>query len=110
MNIVHLEDEPWDSGIANYALTMAAEQARRAEIRSHRAGGLPQHACADHSHGLPLHRSRRAQHRRNRSGRAVGRAQNRIRQVRRHAEDRRAFRQKAVFLSLRMASNCDRPE
>ena len=29
MNIVHLEDEPWDSGIANYALTLAAEQARR---------------------------------------------------------------------------------
>jgi glycosyltransferase involved in cell wall biosynthesis len=29
MNIVHLEDEPWDSGIAHYALTLAAEQARR---------------------------------------------------------------------------------
>ena len=29
MNIVHLEDEPWDSGIADYAATLAAEQARR---------------------------------------------------------------------------------
>ena len=29
MNILHLEDEPWDSGIAHYALTLAAEQARR---------------------------------------------------------------------------------
>ncbi|MFI5362273.1 MAG: glycosyltransferase family 4 protein [Elusimicrobiota bacterium] len=29
MNIVHLEDEPWDSGIAHYALTLAGEQARR---------------------------------------------------------------------------------
>ncbi|MFI5351227.1 MAG: glycosyltransferase family 4 protein, partial [Elusimicrobiota bacterium] len=29
MNIVHIEDEPWDSGIAHYALTLAAEQARR---------------------------------------------------------------------------------
>ncbi|MFI5346393.1 MAG: glycosyltransferase family 4 protein [Elusimicrobiota bacterium] len=29
MNIVHLEDEPWDSGIAHYALTLAAEQVRR---------------------------------------------------------------------------------
>jgi len=27
--IVHLEDEPWDSGIAHYAVTLAAEQARR---------------------------------------------------------------------------------
>ena len=29
MNIVHLEDEPWDSGIGHYAVTLAAEQARR---------------------------------------------------------------------------------
>jgi glycosyltransferase involved in cell wall biosynthesis len=29
MNIVHFEDEPWDSGLAHYALTLAAEQARR---------------------------------------------------------------------------------
>ena len=29
MNIVHIEDEPWDSGIAHYALTLAGEQARR---------------------------------------------------------------------------------
>jgi glycosyltransferase involved in cell wall biosynthesis len=29
VNIVHFEDEPWDSGIASYALTLAAEQARR---------------------------------------------------------------------------------
>ncbi len=29
MTIVHLEDEPWDSGIAAYALALAAEQARR---------------------------------------------------------------------------------
>ncbi|MBI5246159.1 MAG: glycosyltransferase family 4 protein [Elusimicrobia bacterium] len=29
MNILHIEDEPWDSGIAHYALTLAAEQARR---------------------------------------------------------------------------------
>jgi len=29
LNIVHLEDESWDSGIAHYALTLAAEQARR---------------------------------------------------------------------------------
>jgi len=28
VNIVHLEDEPWDSGLAHYALTAAAEQAR----------------------------------------------------------------------------------
>lgn len=29
MNILHIEDEPWDSGIAHYALTLAAEQSRR---------------------------------------------------------------------------------
>ena len=29
MNIVHFEDEPWDSGIAHYAVSLAAEQARR---------------------------------------------------------------------------------
>ncbi len=29
MNILHLEDEPWDSGIAHYAVTLAAEQARQ---------------------------------------------------------------------------------
>jgi glycosyltransferase involved in cell wall biosynthesis len=29
VNIVHLEDEPWDSGIAHYAVSLAAEQARR---------------------------------------------------------------------------------
>jgi glycosyltransferase involved in cell wall biosynthesis len=29
LNILHIEDEPWDSGIAHYALTLAAEQARR---------------------------------------------------------------------------------
>jgi glycosyltransferase involved in cell wall biosynthesis len=29
VNIVHLEDEPWDSGIAHYALTLAAAQAQR---------------------------------------------------------------------------------
>ena len=29
MNIIHLEDEPWDSGLAHYAVTLAAEQARR---------------------------------------------------------------------------------
>lgn len=29
MIIVHLEDEPWDSGLAQYALALAAEQARR---------------------------------------------------------------------------------
>lgn len=29
--IVHLEDEPWDSGLAHYALTLAVEQARRGE-------------------------------------------------------------------------------
>lgn len=29
MNVLHLEDEPWDSGIAHYAVTLAAEQARR---------------------------------------------------------------------------------
>ena len=29
MNIVHFQDEPWDSGIADYAVTLAAEQARR---------------------------------------------------------------------------------
>lgn len=28
MNILHIEDEPWDSGMAHYALTLAAEQAR----------------------------------------------------------------------------------
>lgn len=29
MRVLHLQDEPWDSGIAHYALTLAAEQARR---------------------------------------------------------------------------------
>lgn len=29
MRILHLHDEPWDSGIAHYALTLAAEQKRR---------------------------------------------------------------------------------
>lgn len=29
MNIIHLEDEPWDSGIAHYALTLAEEQSRQ---------------------------------------------------------------------------------
>jgi len=29
VNILHLEDEPWDSGMAHYAVTLAAEQARR---------------------------------------------------------------------------------
>lgn len=29
MNILHIEDESWDSGIAHYALTLAQEQARR---------------------------------------------------------------------------------
>lgn len=29
MNILHIEDEPWDSGMAHYAVTLAAEQARR---------------------------------------------------------------------------------
>lgn len=28
MNILHIEDEPWDSGMAHYAVTLAAEQAR----------------------------------------------------------------------------------
>jgi glycosyltransferase involved in cell wall biosynthesis len=28
MNIIHVEDEPWDSGIAHYALTLAEAQAR----------------------------------------------------------------------------------
>ncbi len=31
MNILHLEDEPWDSGLAHYAVTLAAEQARRGD-------------------------------------------------------------------------------
>lgn len=29
MNILHIEDEPWDSGMAHYAVTLAAEQVRR---------------------------------------------------------------------------------
>jgi len=29
MKILHIEDEPWDSGIAHYAVTLAAEQAAR---------------------------------------------------------------------------------
>lgn len=29
MNILHIEDEPWDSGLAHYAITLAAEQAKR---------------------------------------------------------------------------------
>lgn len=29
MRIIHIEDEPWDSGMAHYALTLAAEQVRR---------------------------------------------------------------------------------
>ena len=28
MNILHIEDEPWDSGMAHYATTLAAEQVR----------------------------------------------------------------------------------
>lgn len=28
MNIIHIEDEPWDSGMAHYALTLAAAQVR----------------------------------------------------------------------------------
>ncbi len=28
MNILHLEDEPWDSGMAHYAVTLALEQSR----------------------------------------------------------------------------------
>ena len=28
MNILHIEDEPWDSGMAHYAVTLAAEQLR----------------------------------------------------------------------------------
>jgi glycosyltransferase involved in cell wall biosynthesis len=28
VNILHIEDEPWDSGMAHYALTLAVEQAR----------------------------------------------------------------------------------
>ena len=28
MNIIHIEDEPWDSGIAHYALSLASRQAR----------------------------------------------------------------------------------
>ncbi|MEK7232973.1 MAG: glycosyltransferase family 4 protein [Elusimicrobiota bacterium] len=28
MNILHIEDEPWDSGMAHYAVTLAVEQAR----------------------------------------------------------------------------------
>ncbi len=31
MLVLHLEDEPWDSGLAHYALTLAAEQARRGD-------------------------------------------------------------------------------
>lgn len=31
MNILHLEDERWDSGIAHYALTLAQEQSRRGQ-------------------------------------------------------------------------------
>ncbi|MDX6768137.1 MAG: glycosyltransferase family 4 protein [Elusimicrobiota bacterium] len=29
LTVVHLEDEPWDSGIAHYAVTLAVEQKRR---------------------------------------------------------------------------------
>ncbi len=29
MNILHVSDEPWDSGIAHYALSLAGEQSRR---------------------------------------------------------------------------------
>ncbi len=29
IRVVHIEDEPWDSGIAHYAVTLAAEQKRR---------------------------------------------------------------------------------
>ena len=28
LRVVHIEDEPWDSGIAHYAATLAAEQKR----------------------------------------------------------------------------------
>jgi glycosyltransferase involved in cell wall biosynthesis len=28
LNIIHIEDEPWDSGMAHYALTLAVEQVR----------------------------------------------------------------------------------
>lgn len=32
MKILHLEDEPWDSGIAAYAVSLAAEQSRRGDL------------------------------------------------------------------------------
>lgn len=32
LNIAHFEDEPWDSGLAHYALTLAAEQKRRGNL------------------------------------------------------------------------------
>ncbi len=53
MNILHIEDEPWDSGIAHYAVTLAAEQSRRGHrvefwgradspvLEQARAAGLP---------------------------------------------------------------------
>ena len=47
MNILHLHDEPWDSGIAHYAVTLAAGQARRGHRVSFWARvGAPAAACA----------------------------------------------------------------
>lgn len=48
LSVVHLEDEPWDSGIAHYAVTLAAEQRRRGwdvELWG-RAGAPPVEAAA----------------------------------------------------------------
>jgi len=40
VNIVHLEDEPWDSGIAHYAVTLAVEQSRRGGKRQSPFAGV----------------------------------------------------------------------
>ncbi len=42
MNILHIEDEPWDSGIAHYAVTLAAAQAAQGHrVRFWGATGSP---------------------------------------------------------------------
>jgi glycosyltransferase involved in cell wall biosynthesis len=54
VNIVHIEDEPWDSGIADYALALAKEQRRRGhDVRVFGRAGSPFLVEAK-SAGLPI--------------------------------------------------------
>ena len=54
MNILHIEDEPWDSGIAHYAVSLAAAQAARGHrVRVWGLDGSPVLASAA-GHGLEI--------------------------------------------------------